>query len=552
MVIILGVGFMFLKLRNLSSLKRLNDRAASYDVSSAAVSTQESSAPIKDLCQVFSFFDTTEGGITTVQRVASCLSEVGVSDSRQVAIDFAGEVRKGGPGPASTSSPSSLEKGFNDETTISFEEFLRAGLQAQLRGSGSVHFAVSRIKGHLRKPPGRRVIYCFLVLTFLVLVGASSVLFEFFQCQRFALPDEEGGGEESFIRRDYSISCTSNRYQMFVPFALIMVLVYPVGIPALYAALLLNNREVLSDPSAMEEEEAHDFPRVGHVLFLVEAYSPEFFYFEVIECVRRLLLASIIGIANSDSAASPVIGLLLSLIFIHVFERYLPYKEPSDSVLGVVLAYALALLFLAALLIKVNATSDDTQDQALFGVLLVLILFAGPVLATSEGIYLIAGQMHEFYLRKFKPLRTDDNIEDFDGDTEMKLAAVSAAQVQSSLATAIDIDVGPIAEVRAHEDTYASTAAVQLPLSTPSAPKTGTEAAAEVKMTKMEIRKLQEKIEVTRTGMAPQEAQVSSQVAKHDTPGATPDVKIIDTRNVAESRPGELFSSPSGGQGTTI
>ena len=44
------------------------------------------------------------------------------------------------------------------------------------------------------------------------------------------------------------------------------------------------------------------------------------------------------------------------------------------------------LLFIAALMIKVDATSDDEDDQEIFGALLVAILFAGPVsFCTSNG-----------------------------------------------------------------------------------------------------------------------------------------------------------------------
>ena len=55
-----------------------------------------------------------------------------------------------------------------------------------------------------------------------------------------------------------------------------------------------------------------------------------------------------------------------------------PLKR-DDTVFGIVLAYSLVLLFIAALMIKVDATSDDEDDQEVFGLLLVIILFAGPV-----------------------------------------------------------------------------------------------------------------------------------------------------------------------------
>lgn len=48
-----------------------------------------------------------------------------------------------------------------------------------------------------------------------------------------------------------------------------------------------------------------------------------------------------------------MLGLLLALGFIHVFE-FKPYKANGDSLLAMVLAYSVALFFLAALLLKVG------------------------------------------------------------------------------------------------------------------------------------------------------------------------------------------------------
>ena len=112
--------------------------------------------------------------------------------------------------------------------------------------------------------------------------------------------------------------------------------------------------------------------------------KPEFYYFEVLECVRRLLLAAIIGIVSADAAAAPVLGVLICLVATYVFNTFRPFKDPSNSSLNIILANALTLFFLAALMIKMDATSDDTSDQELFGILLVSFLSAGPVLSVLE------------------------------------------------------------------------------------------------------------------------------------------------------------------------
>ena len=49
------------------------------------------------------------------------------------------------------------------------------------------------------------------------------------------------------MRADYSISCDDERYASWSTFAGFMVLVYPVGVPALFAWLLYRIRDVRDD-----------------------------------------------------------------------------------------------------------------------------------------------------------------------------------------------------------------------------------------------------------------------------------------------------------------
>eukprot|EP00613_Pedinella_sp_CCMP2098_P053218 CAMPEP_0171889562 /NCGR_PEP_ID=MMETSP0992-20121227/43662_1 /TAXON_ID=483369 /ORGANISM="non described non described, Strain CCMP2098" /LENGTH=363 /DNA_ID=CAMNT_0012516619 /DNA_START=420 /DNA_END=1507 /DNA_ORIENTATION=- len=147
----------------------------------------------------------------------------------------------------------------------------------------------------------------------------------------------------------------------------------------MYGVMLFKERNILKDIGAMNRELANGYPRVSHVLFLVEAYSPEYYYFEVLECFRRLILAAAIGMLPEGSAASAVLGVLVGLGFMHVFTAWKPYKTDSDNSLGVVLAQSLVLLFFAALLVKVDLASEDHQFQKLFGGFMVAILLSGPI-----------------------------------------------------------------------------------------------------------------------------------------------------------------------------
>ena len=172
--------------------------------------------------------------------------------------------------------------------------------------------------------------FLFLLLTFCVLVGTSSSLFLFLKCHVFILPD---GGEEHYLRKDYSIDCDGSRYRETLPYCFIMIAVYPVGIPAMYLVLTRQHRDVLSDQGKVDEEKAKGAnSSIAHLSFLTNAYKPRYYWYEVLECLRRLTLASIIGIVSEEASAAPLMALLVSGAFTWVSTTLRPFKQKSDNV----------------------------------------------------------------------------------------------------------------------------------------------------------------------------------------------------------------------------
>ena len=76
-----------------------------------------------------------------------------------------------------------------------------------------------------------------------------------------------------------------------------MVFVYPVGIPLLYAVLLFQRRDVLADGGADNKTVAQPIAGVW------EAYRPERFCYEVVECGRRIMLTGVVVFIFPNDAA---------------------------------------------------------------------------------------------------------------------------------------------------------------------------------------------------------------------------------------------------------
>lgn len=109
-----------------------------------------------------------------------------------------------------------------------------------------------------------------LLLTFIVYSSVSSTLFRMFACESL----DDG---ERYLRADYRILCTDSKHRTLQVYAGFMIMLYPVGIPALYAVILYRLRNVPrdgdSDPLSLADASA--------AADLWEPYKPSCFYYEV-------------------------------------------------------------------------------------------------------------------------------------------------------------------------------------------------------------------------------------------------------------------------------
>jgi len=130
----------------------------------------------------------------------------------------------------------------------------------------------------------------------------------------------------------------------------------------------------------MQRQASRRYPKVGHIIFLFEGYSSRYYWYELADTLRRLsLTAGLSAISHMESVLSPTVGLLLSLVSVHVAE-WRPFKRQGDNFVGITNEYVTTLLFLAAVLIKTNASSQIHEDDV-NGWILVGIFSVAPIVA---------------------------------------------------------------------------------------------------------------------------------------------------------------------------
>lgn len=188
---------------------------------------------------------------------------------------------------------------------------------------------------------------------FILFFVYSSVSFTIFQT--FVCDDLDDGN--AYLRADYSLTCSTAKHDAYRTYAIIMVCVYPVGIPMLFAWWLARNRQQLTKPN--REGIAH----LQQFRNLWAAYKPSCYYYEVVECVRRIVLTGAAVFVFPNSADQIAVVLLLAVMFTFVSESLSPFETIYGMWLyrwgnGIVLAS-----MYVALLMRIEVTGPTSQTS---------------------------------------------------------------------------------------------------------------------------------------------------------------------------------------------
>ena len=143
-------------------------------------------------------------------------------------------------------------------------------------------------------------VWCAIGWLFLVYTILCRTTFRSFACQDI----DEG---ESFHRTDYTIDCNSDAYRAYAVIAAIFIFIYPVGVPLCFGFLLYKNRQVLrGNASGGGDAGKWWFGDSETLNFLVDGYNAQTFWFEIVDFIRKLLMAGgVIFLDRGRCASEP-------------------------------------------------------------------------------------------------------------------------------------------------------------------------------------------------------------------------------------------------------
>ncbi|KAG5187182.1 hypothetical protein JKP88DRAFT_254102 [Tribonema minus] len=200
-----------------------------------------------------------------------------------------------------------------------------------------------------------------LVFTFLIFSGVSLTVLQTFSCDDFPLIGK------SYLRADYSIQCNTPKHTAYQVYAGVMVLVYPLGIPALFAWVLIYSFGWRRDEA--RSAAADQFSRSA--TFLWAPYTAHAHYWECIECLHRLMLAGMLVFIPPDTAALGAVACLFAFVMAVVYEQVTPHQETREKRLYT-LGYSIVFVSMFTSQLMQYKHVGDTSEQVIGGLLIAL------------------------------------------------------------------------------------------------------------------------------------------------------------------------------------
>ena len=180
-----------------------------------------------------------------------------------------------------------------------------------------------------------------LLLLYISTNGVSAGIFTALSCQPF-------GPDAICLRTDISVQCEGPSNYNIKMLASVLILIWPVGIPLLFGAILFRERRDLRLRRRTSLTIATDF--------LYSEYRPEWYSMEVWEMLRRLLLSGFVLLIEGAEYVRSVLAILICIAYLLLLLVVRPYTENSNNFLMIAVVISQARTLLPAYLLLTKSS----------------------------------------------------------------------------------------------------------------------------------------------------------------------------------------------------
>jgi len=217
---------------------------------------------------------------------------------------------------------------------------------------------------------------CFFTL-FLTYPSISSSILSYWVCKPV--------GNQYYLVTDFSLFCYDDLWWHYLPFAVIMAIIYPCGVPFGFFLLLWSNRGSLASVSVKQ--------RLG---FLYEAYFIDVWWFELVDMIHKLFLTSILLFFSSTFQLP--IALIAVIGYLMIILLKSPYvHRVNDRFHMLVQTTLFCILLSASVLQQTNQIISGAADILLSTILIILTIWL--VLLCLIEIFKTFRNLYRYYQR---------------------------------------------------------------------------------------------------------------------------------------------------------
>ena len=132
-----------------------------------------------------------------------------------------------------------------------------------------------------------------------------------------------------YLRSDLRLECDTERHAAASGFGFFMVIAFPVGLPLLYFVMLFINRKKLYEADGEASKE------VSYLSFFFLEYKPKLYFWETIECGRKLLLMGFASFYQPGTLMQLIAVMSLTMLYIATISKFEPYVNNIDNLLAI-------------------------------------------------------------------------------------------------------------------------------------------------------------------------------------------------------------------------
>jgi hypothetical protein len=186
---------------------------------------------------------------------------------------------------------------------------------------------------------------CFTFI-FMIFPAVSQTIFK-------ALIPQPLSEDTTLLRVDFQVDFESTEHTVVMYVAVLMILVYPLGIPIAIVYMLSANRDGLLTPESVERKRFD--PLVGD-------YKLTCYYWEAIEMFRKVLLTGIMSFFVPGSIFQLIFGVLISAGFLGLSVSLRPYLSRFNNRFKIATDIAVLATFSVAIMMNANVDRSGEPE----------------------------------------------------------------------------------------------------------------------------------------------------------------------------------------------